>query len=241
MPSTEGVDMQAAGADGANIQNAGADGSNMQAAGTGGADRRGVAGPDQADAAGQGMTAGAKAIYWGLSLTLVLVIAIGLTLAYKVSNSLNSVTGGDYFGHGDQGTSYEFETTQPSSEEVHDGTGTDDADIAGNSANNNANNNAADAVENFAVDNADALENSADSSSPETNADESTVVYIVTGDRVNVRPGPSADGEPMAKLSIGQLVKGTGQISDDGKWAEILLPDNEQEKGWVSLHYLQKQ
>jgi len=53
------------------------------------------------------------------------------------------------------------------------------------------------------------------------------VMCIVTADRLNVRPSPSADKAAVAWLSKGDVVEITGR---NGEWLEIVA-------GWINAKY----
>lgn len=55
--------------------------------------------------------------------------------------------------------------------------------------------------------------------------------------RINVRPGPSAIGEPLGMLESGEVVEVLGQ--DPGRaWYQIVYPQSPDGLGWVNADYL---
>lgn len=62
-----------------------------------------------------------------------------------------------------------------------------------------------------------------------------TVTGVAADDVLNVRAGPSARNEILARLAPGQRGVEVVRLSDDGKWGMVAVPES---NGWVSMRYL---
>ncbi len=72
------------------------------------------------------------------------------------------------------------------------------------------------------------------------NGIEAPVYYRVTASTtLNVRSNPDASSERLGSLKGQTICQGTGNISEDGKWAEVYFGEG-QKTGWVSVNYLQE-
>jgi hypothetical protein len=61
--------------------------------------------------------------------------------------------------------------------------------------------------------------------------------FYVKGDSVNLREHPSMESPTIAKLKMGQQLT---QIAHSGDWAQVLVDENEDKRGWVHASLVRK-
>lgn len=67
---------------------------------------------------------------------------------------------------------------------------------------------------------------------------EELVVYLLERDNVNIRSGPGTEYEILGKMKRFDAGYGTGRMTEDEKWAEIIY-SSDGETGWIYAEYFE--